>query len=134
MKPGDVLIHNCLTVHRGLANEANAMRVSMDARYQPLSAPIGEKYLGVSHQMRSWDALYAGWEGDDYKYYWEDLDLDIVPFTYEWYDRRDRAAIAMGKAGDAEAAVALENIILKHRDPSMRAQAKQALASLTQGA
>ena len=130
MQPGDVLIHNCLTVHRGLANESETMRVSMDARYQPHSAPIGEKYLGVSHQMRTWDDLYAGWEDDEYKYYWRELDLDVVPFSYTWYDRRDEAAIAMGEAGDGEASVALENIIVKHRDPAMRARAQQALARL----
>ena len=130
MQPGDVLIHNCLTVHRGLANEANSMRVSMDARYQPVSAPIGEKYLGMSHQMRDWDDLYAGWTGDELKYYWRHLDLDIVPFTYKWYDRRNEAAIKMGEAGDAEATVALENIVLKHRSMQMRARAEHALATL----
>ena len=130
MQPGDVLIHNCLTVHRGLANEASTMRVSMDARYQPVSAPIGEKYLGVSHQMRNWDDLYAGWSGDEFKYYWQHLDLDIVPFSFKWYDRRDEAAIDMGEAGDAEATVALENIILKHRSPHMRERAQKALARL----
>lgn len=61
--------HNCLTVHRGLVNEANNMGVSMDARYQPVSAPIAEKYLGVSHQMRDWNDLYSGWPSDEFKYY-----------------------------------------------------------------
>ena len=131
MQPGDVLIHNCLTIHRGLPNTSRTMRVSMDSRYQPLSAPIGEKFLGVSHQMKDWADLYEGWSDDAYKYYWRDLDLDIVPFTYRWYDRRDERAIAMGEAGDPEAAVALENITLKHRDPSMRARAEAALATLT---
>ena len=102
----------------------------MDARYQPLSAPIGEKYLGVSHQMRTWDELYAGWDDDEYKYYWREHNLDVVPFTYHWYDRRDEAAIAMGEAGDAEALVALENITLKHREPDMRARAASALTQL----
>jgi len=129
MAPGDVLVHNCLTVHRGRPNRSEAMRVSMDSRYQPLSEPVGEKYLGVSHQMRTWDELYQGWDGDDYKYYWCDLDLEVVPFSYRWYDRRDRRAIEMGEAGDPEAAVALENIALKHRDPAMRRRAEEALAT-----
>ena len=42
MMPGDVLIHNCVTVHRGLPNRSRIMRVSVDARYQPLSAPGAE--------------------------------------------------------------------------------------------
>ena len=130
MQPGDVLIHNCLTVHKGLPNYADTMRVSADYRYQPLSEPVGEKYLGVAHQMSSWEKLYQGWEGNEYKYYWHDLDLQVVPFSYHWYDRRDEQAIAMGQAGDNEALIALENITLKHRDPLMRQRAEQALAQL----
>lgn len=130
MRPGDVLIHNCVTVHKGLPNRSRHMRVSVDARYQPLSAPVAEKCLGVSHQMKTWDDLYQGWEGDEFKYYWRDLDLEVEPFTYHWYDRRDRRAIEMGEAGDREALVALENIVLKHRDPQMRDRAKAALVNL----
>ena len=131
MRLGDVLIHNCQTIHKGLPNRSGAMRVSMDCRYQPLADPIGEKYLGVSHQMRNWDDLYAGWADDDpLKYYWRDLDLDVRPFTFHWYDRRDTRAIEMGEAGDPEALVALENISLKHRDPGMRSKAEAALTRL----
>ena len=101
MRIGDVLIHNCQTIHKGLPNASGAMRVSMDCRYQPLSEPVGEKYLGVSHQMRSWEDLYADWEEDDpLKYYWRDLPLAVQPFEYRWYDRRDERAIEMGEAGD----------------------------------
>jgi ectoine hydroxylase-related dioxygenase (phytanoyl-CoA dioxygenase family) len=132
MRVGDVLIHNCQTIHKGLPNQSGRMRVSMDCRYQPLSEPIGEKYLGVSHQMRSWDELYADWAEDDpLKFYWRDLDLKVEPFTYHWYDKRDERAIQMGGAGDPEALVALENISLKHRDPEVRARAAVALNSLT---
>ena len=134
MEPGDVLFHNCLTVHKGLPNNSKTMRVSVDARYQPLAEPVGEKYLGVSHQMRTWDELYAGWQDDTYQYYWKNLELDVVPFTFHWYDRRDRRAIEMGNAGDANAAVALENITLKHRDPMMRKAAEAALATLKDSA
>ena len=131
MSVGDVLIHNCQTIHKGLPNRSGFMRVSMDCRYQPLSEPVGEKFLGVSHQMRTWEDLYAGWEEDDpLKYYWRDLDLEIQPFTYRWYDRRDERAIEMGEAGDPEALVALENISLKHRSPSFRERADAALSRL----
>lgn len=137
MRPGDVLIHNCLTVHKGLPNRSAGMRVSMDCRYQPLSQPIGEKFLGVSHQLRTWDELYRDWPDDAesraLKYDWRDLDLDVVPFTYHWYDRRDATALAMAEAGDAQAAIALENIARKHRDPAMRARAERALAGLASG-
>lgn len=130
MQPGDVLFHNCLTVHKGLPNNSDSMRVSVDARYQPVAAPVGEKYLGVSHQMKSWEDLYQGWDDDAYKYYWHELDVDIEAFTFHWYDRRDRRAIEMGQAGDPNAAVALENITLKHRDAHMREAAAAALVNL----
>lgn len=80
--------------------------------------------------MKTWDDIYQGWDDDQYKYYWHDLDLKVVPFSYRWYDRRDERAIAMGEAGNGEAAVALENIILKHRDPAIRQRAQHALANL----
>jgi len=132
MAPGDVLIHNCLTVHKGLPNSTNAMRVSVDYRYQPLADPISEKHIGVSHQMRTWEELYAGWDdrNDPLKFYWEQFDLKVEPFTYTWYDRRDELAIEMGEKGDPEALVALENITLKHRDESMRERAQVALDKL----
>ena len=131
MQVGDVLIHNCQTIHKGLPNASGAMRVSMDCRYQPLSEPVGEKYLGVSHQMRSWEDLYAGWEEDDpLKYYWRDLPLTVQPFDYRWYDRRDERAIEMGEAGDPEALLALENISLKHRSAAVRQRAEAALSRL----
>ena len=38
--------------------------------------------------------------------------------------------VEMGEAGDGEAAVALENITLKHRDPGRRARAAAALENL----
>lgn len=134
MRIGDVLIHNCQTIHKGCANTSGTIRVSMDCRYQPLSEPVGEKYLGVSHQMKTWDELYAEWDEDDpMRYYWRDLDLAVEPFTYHWYDRRDMRAIEMGEAGDPEALVALENIALKHRSSSTRARARSALAELRTG-
>ncbi len=134
MGPGDVLIHNCLTVHRGLPNSTTSMRVSVDYRYQPLSEPVGAKFLGVSHQMKTWDELYEGWDGNEFKHYWADLDLDIEPFEYRWYDRRDELAIAMGERADPEALLALENITLKHRDESVRERAKAALQILQSNA
>ena len=131
MRVGDVLIHNCRTIHKGLPNSSGAMRVSMDCRYQPLSEPVGEKYLGVSHQMRSWEDLYAGWAEDDpLKYYWRGLPLAVEPFEYRWYDRRDERAIEMGEAGDPEALLALENIALKHRSAAVRRRAETALLRL----
>ena len=130
MQPGDILLHNCLTVHKGLPNNSTVMRVSVDFRYQPLSEPVGEKGLGVAHQMKTWEELYQGWDGDEYKYYWHDLNLQVEPFTYYWYDRRDQRAIEMGEAGDQEALVALQNIMLKHRDAAMRKRAQQALSQL----
>lgn len=130
MEPGDVLFHNVLTVHRGLPNRARTLRVSMDSRYLPLSEPVGEKYLGVTQQLTTWDTLYQGWDGEEYKYYWRNMDLEVVPFTYHWYDRRDEKAIEMGEAGEPEALLALESIAHKHRDPSMRERAGRALEKL----
>lgn len=127
---GDVLIHNTLLVHKGVPNRSDRMRISVDARYQPLSEPICERSLVPSHQMADWERIYRDWPNDDYKYYWQDIDQKVVPFTYKYHDRRDKLAVQWGERGDSRAYNALENIIAKHRDPAMRTRAAEALKNL----
>ena len=41
-KAGDVLICSDTRVHKALPNKSNEIRQSLDARYQPASAPIAK--------------------------------------------------------------------------------------------
>jgi len=127
---GDVIVHSAMTVHRGVPNRSDRFRLSMDYRYQRVDEPVCVRSLNPSHQLASWDELYRGWADDANKYYWRGLPLQVVDYDYQYFDRRDEMAISMGHAGDVRARTCLEGIVQKHRDPSMRARAKESLTAL----
>ena len=76
-----------------------------------------------SLQRCDWETLYRGWDDAAYKYYWRDLDLEVVPFDLTPFDRRDTRAIELGFAGDLKARSALIGVVDRHRDPALRARA-----------
>jgi len=77
---GDVLILHSHMVHQGRDNQSgNRLRLSVDYRYQPLSQPVRSDSLLPHMGWEAWDEIYADWAPDDpLKYYWKNLDLDIV--------------------------------------------------------
>lgn len=96
-----------------------------------MAIPDMDAYATPAHQdYVHFEGSQRNWPDDRFQYYWQDLPLTIEPFSFQWYHRRDRLAIEMGEAGNPEAAVALENITLKHRDARMRERASAALAKL----
>ena len=127
---GDVLLHHAMLVHRGVANRSRAIRLSVDYRYQRLTDPVVDRALMPSLQRCDWETLYRGWDDAAYKYYWRDLDLEVVPFDLIPFDRRDTRAIELGFAGDLKARSALIGVVDRHRDPALRARAAEALAHL----
>ena len=127
---GDVVIHHAMLVHRGVPNRSDAIRLSVDCRYQRLRDPVVDRALIPSLQQSTWEELYRGWEGDDYKYYWRDLDLEVVPFDLTPFDERDNRAIELGFKGDPRARSALIGVIHRHRDEELRKRATEALAHL----
>lgn len=127
---GDVILHHTMLVHRGVPNHSDALRLSVDCRYQRMSDPVVDRALIPSLQQSDWETLYQGWQDNAYKYYWQDLDLEIVPFDLTPFDKRDNQAIEMGFKGDPRARSALVGVIHRHRDPTMRARATEALAHL----
>ena len=129
-EPGDVIVHHAMLVHRGVPNRSDSIRLSVDCRYQRLREPVVDRALIPSLQQASWEQLYRGWDDDEYKYYWKDLGLEVVPFDLTPFDKRDEMAIAMGFKGDARARSALVGVIHRHRDPAMRSRATEALAEL----
>lgn len=88
---GDVLVFNSLTVHAALYNltEFN-LRLSVDFRYQLEGEALTEICLHPHFQRVTWEEIYAGWTSDDLKYYWKDLDYEVVPFESYPVDRGDR--------------------------------------------
>jgi hypothetical protein len=87
---GDVLLFHSHLVHRGLDNETpDRIRISVDYRYQPVSHKIAQNSL-EPHLMRfGWDFVYENWDYDEFKYYWKDLPLEVVPHRADVYIREN---------------------------------------------
>ena len=130
LQAGDVLFHNCLTVHRGVPNRSAAMRLSIDCRFQPLSEPMCAQSLRPHRDMVDWEDLYQGWSRDDLKYYWQKHDLKIVPFDWSHYERRDALAFVMAEQGDQRALSTLQRIVSNDPDVEKRKRARVALEKL----
>lgn len=77
---GDVLIFGALTVHAALNNATFGMRLSVDFRFQPERQELSELVLQPHFDRLSWDEIYEGWSSDELKYYWRDLDYELVPY------------------------------------------------------
>lgn len=77
---GDLLTFPCFTVHRALpSRQRDQIRLSMDVRYQPASEDVERKSL-LPHCPLSWDEIYAEWDDDKLKYYWEKSEPTISPW------------------------------------------------------
>ena len=77
---GDVLLFRSLTVHASLHNATGRLRLSVDFRYQCEGEEASDLVLQPHFGRQSWEQIYAGWQSDEFKYYWRDLDFPIVPY------------------------------------------------------
>ena len=123
---GDTLIFLALTIHKALPNlTEDQLRVSLDNRYQAIGDPIAEHML-EPHLTRlsplDWEEVYSDWESDDLKYYWEDVQTPIVPRDFGYMEKGFEEAMALARAGDADAQLHL-NRILKSSPTSEQAKA-----------
>jgi hypothetical protein len=77
---GDVLTFPCYTVHKALPSQyRDLIRLSIDARYQAISEPIEEKSL-KPHCSLTWEEVYANWDEDNLKYYWQEASPSLSPW------------------------------------------------------
>ncbi len=127
---GDVLIFHSMTVHKGVPNRSDRLRMSMDVRYQRVSEPFNPDNANADGQPLSWDDIYAGWTSDALKYYWRRLPLTEKPFDPVWFDKRDGRAFELGEAGDPRARSVLQRIVARDADPQKRARAQRLLDAL----
>ena len=72
-KAGDALIFQDVTVHKALPNRTREIRMSFDARFQPVSQPIADTNMVPYSGCGTWEDVYAGWERSDGQYYWNEL-------------------------------------------------------------
>ena len=80
-KLGDVLIFHSYTVHRALPNNSDRMRISVDYRFQAEGEDITESCLTSHHNRQSWSNIYANWDREDLKYYWQNKRINLVPWN-----------------------------------------------------
>jgi hypothetical protein len=59
------------------------MRISVDFRYQVEGEPLTELVLHPHFGRLTWDEIYENWspDSDRFRYYWRDLDFEVVPFV-----------------------------------------------------
>ena len=124
---GDVLIFHSLLVHKGVPNQSDQLRMSIDVRYQLASEPFNPDNANADGQPLSWEDVYADWSSDELKYYWRKLDLTIKPFDPVWFNKRDARAFELGEADDPRARSVLQRIVARDPDPAKQARAKELL-------
>jgi hypothetical protein len=128
---GDVLLFHSMTVHKGVANHSDRLRMSMDVRYQLVSEPFNIDNANPDGQPLSWDEVYAGWRSDALKYYWQRLPLKLKPFDPLWFDKRDALGFALGEAGDPRARSVLQRIVARDASAEKRMRAQKLLDALS---
>ena len=129
---GDVVIFNCLTVHKGVPNRSASLRLSVDMRYQPAREPVCEEWLHPYRRAVDWPTFYKDWPDDTYQYYWTKMNLTVVPFDASYYDNREAQAFDLAALGDRRATASLHRIVQNSSDPETRARAQAALAALAE--
>jgi ectoine hydroxylase-related dioxygenase (phytanoyl-CoA dioxygenase family) len=78
---GDVLLFPSLTVHAARHNlSRGAMRISVDFRFQLEGEALTAGCLEPHFGRQTWEEIYRDWGPDSHRYYWHDLDYEIVPF------------------------------------------------------
>jgi len=130
MRVGDVLVFHSLTVHKGVENRSDRLRMSIDCRYQRVRDPFNPDNANPDGQPLAWDDVYAGWQSNEFQYYWTRLPLTEVAFDRTWFDRRDALGFTLGESGDPRARSVLQRIVARDPDPAKRERAARLLAQL----
>lgn len=132
---GDTLIFPFLTVHKALPNVTeNRLRVSLDNRYQRVGDPIAEHMLNPhlsSMSPLSWEDVYAGWDREEFHYYWQRFDNPVLPKITSYLDQAFDEAVALARNGDDRARLHLHRIAVRDPKTEQGATAAMVLSSLS---
>lgn len=83
-EPGDVVIFDALAIHASLPNESEALRLSVDYRYQPASEPIARPSMHplghVGGEVPDWAELLDGVGWDTARWVSPPAGLRVVEF------------------------------------------------------
>lgn len=132
-EPGDTLIFEALMIHRALPNVTdNRMRISLDNRYFAIGNPVSEGMM-TPHLTEhvdppiTWEEIYADWQSDDLKYYWEGHDFPIRAGDPSYSQRGFEQALEMARNGNEHAQLHLRRVVRMTKD---EVQAQRALEAL----
>ena len=127
---GDMLLFHSYTVHKGVPNRTDKLRISIDFRYQRISEPVMNWNLDPHPETMGWDDVYKRWRHNDFRYYWKDFNLNVVDFDRRFWDKRDQMAFDLAEQGNPKAAAVLERIVMRDPDRRKRERATHLLAKL----
>jgi len=135
MKVGDVLLFHSMTVHKGIANRSDKLRMSVDVRYQAVTEPFNPMNADRPYGApETWEALYDMWpdtpDARRLQYYWERFPLRSKAFDPQWFERRDQLGFEFGARGDPRARSVLLRIAMRDADAAKRARAHALLEQL----
>lgn len=131
VRAGDLILFDMLTVHRARPNRSDAIRLSVDTRYQRAGDPIVAGNLSPYANLMTWDQVYDGWTSDRLEHYWRHPKPRLVAFDRHWFDIRDRMAFEMAEGGDPKARGVLMRIMQRDGDAAKRSRAALLLQSLS---
>ena len=134
LEAGDALIFHSLTVHKGLPNLSDRLRLSLDNRYQRAAEPVCERCLQPYAGCGSWDEISAGWSTPELRHYWRPQAPRIADYDMRYYEERDRIAFDLAERGDRLATAVLLRIVQRDPDRAKRERAASLLAGLDQAA
>ena len=111
MQQGDVLLFHSHTIHRGVANGSDRLRISADVRYQRRSEPMAETAFSPHLGHADWATVYQNWPTKDHQYFWKDLEIEKLAYDRTLFVERDEQAILLAEQGDARALSALQRLV-----------------------
>lgn len=130
--PGDLLLLHSHVVHKALPNHSKRIRLSIDARYQPLNEPICDVFVSDRSYWSGmdWTEIYADFKSKDLQFYWKGLPLQAIPYDPAFYAEQERIAFTQGEAGDTRAKYVLSLLALSCGDATKKRRAAELVALL----
>ena len=128
---GDALFFPALTIHKALPNYTeDRLRLSLDNRYLKVGEEIAEHML-LPHgpSKLGWDDIYPHWSADDLKYYWREVDNQVVARDLSFKEKGWAEALSRARNGDEAAIYSLVRTI-KNDPSSPHHDARAVLAEL----
>lgn len=129
---GDTLIFPALTIHKALPNYTeDRLRLSLDNRYQAVGDTIAEHMLEPHGPSGlTWEEIYATWESDDLKYYWDKYDNPVVSRDMSYSDKGFTQALDLARTGNEHAIYRLKRTVKNDPDSQYATQARGVLAEI----